>query len=112
MTPVIHAYIVKALRRVWGWSPEKRAARARARTPRKGFYYLCDKCGGEFLRKETAVDHIEPVVQPELGFVDWNTLVGRLFCHETNLAVLCKPCHKLKTKVEAGERAKARKGVQ
>lgn len=114
MTPKIAAYITKALRRVWGWSPEKRAARERANVGKD--MYVCAGCALVFTRKETAVDHVEPVIAPELGFVDWNTFIERLFCQETGLQILCKAtCHKKKTLVENGIRPvarRARKGAK
>lgn len=115
MTPKIHAYIVKALRRVWGWSPEKHEARKRREWSLKKGHYLCEGCDGIFARKDTAVDHISPVILPEQGFIDWNTYVERLFCPSGNLQVLCKAnCHASKTKSESSERKlgrKSRKGA-
>lgn len=46
------------------------------------------------------VDHIDPVVDPRVGFVDWNTYIDRLFCEEHNLQLLCKSCHDKKSKLE------------
>ena len=46
------------------------------------------------------VDHIQPVIDPCVGFVDWNTLIERLFCEEEGFQLLCHECHKTKTKDE------------
>ena len=43
------------------------------------------------------VDHIQPVVDPRVGFVDWNTLIKRLFCEEDGFQLLCHECHSAKT---------------
>ena len=43
------------------------------------------------------IDHIDPVVDPERGFVDWDIYIARLFCSAENLQLLCEPCHKTKT---------------
>lgn len=50
--------------------------------------------------KDVQVDHIEPIIDPEIGFVDWNTVVERMFCEKHNLQVLCKGCHASKTQQE------------
>jgi len=54
----------------------------------------------EFKRKELHVDHTEPVLDLEIGFVDWNTYIERLFCPVENLQALCKVCHGSKTMQE------------
>lgn len=63
-------------------------------------FYLCSSCKGEFLNHEVEVDHILPVVDPTVGFVDWDTFISRLFSPEENYSVLCIPCHRKKTKEE------------
>ena len=55
---------------------------------------------GEFPATEIQVDHKKPVVDPKIGFVDWNTYITRMFCKKSNLQVLCKSCHTKKTKKE------------
>ena len=50
------------------------------------------------------VDHIQPVIDPCVGFVDWNTLIKRLFCEEKGFQLLCHECHKAKTKDEREDR--------
>lgn len=51
------------------------------------------------------VDHIEPVV-PTSGFDTWDGFIGRLFCEEDNLQVLCRSCHDNKTRRETTQRKK------
>lgn len=63
-------------------------------------FYTCAGCGQEFTNKDVEVDHIEPVVDPSVGFVDWNTFIARLFSPKENYQVLCKTCHKKKSKKE------------
>ena len=60
--------------------------------------YVCNKCNMKFKSDEVQVDHIAPVVDKSTGFIDWNTYMSRLFCDINNLQVLCKRCHKIKTK--------------
>jgi hypothetical protein len=54
------------------------------------------------------VDHIEPVVALEDsgGAKDWNVVVARMFCEESNIQAICIFCHKLKTASERSERAR------
>jgi len=72
-------------------------------TGRIAQHFTCKGCGKDYPAKMVNVDHIEPIVDPVQGFVDWNTFVERLFCDKDNLQVLCKTCHDLKTKKEKSE---------
>lgn len=71
--------------------------------------FECTSCHSQNSRKLIEVDHVASVVDPTTGFVDYNTYALRLFCNLDNLAVLCKTCHKTKSKQEAATRAKSRK---
>jgi 5-methylcytosine-specific restriction endonuclease McrA len=77
---------------------------------RKAAHYECNSCKQHFPLKEIQVDHIEPVVCPLEGFVSWDSFIERLFCKEENLQVLCKECHKRKTKAEVAARKANPKG--
>ena len=70
------------------------------KTGRVAKHYKCNICLNEFTSKDVEVDHISPVVDPATGFIDWNTFIDRLYCSKANLQVICKPCHKIKTKEE------------
>ena len=50
------------------------------------------------------VDHINPVVDPDVGFVSWDVFIDRLFCERANLQAICIPCHKIKSKEEKKKR--------
>jgi 5-methylcytosine-specific restriction endonuclease McrA len=71
-----------------------------AKTGRIAAHYKCADCGEEFPQKEIQCDHINPVVSPLDGFIDWDTFIDRLFCEASNLQVLCTSCHNKKTKEE------------
>ena len=111
------AWLVGVLRRsVSRWQPKQEALKdacvgqlTNKRTGRQAKHYLCVACGGLFIARDVQVDHIEPVVDPFVGFVDWETFIDRLFCEKENLQVLCKPCHKEKT-AEEREIRKAKNG--
>jgi len=102
------AFIISVLRSGTRRWPPKYETLAAAKTEKKinpktkrlAQHYRCARCLGEFTSTNVEVDHIQPVVDPEKGFKDWNTFIRRLFCDEKNLQVLCKPCHKIKTKEE------------
>jgi len=70
------------------------------KTGRVAKHYRCASCGGEFTSSNIEVDHISPVVDPDIGFIDWNTFIDRLYCPKENLQVLCTSCHKEKTNEE------------
>jgi hypothetical protein len=42
-------------------------------------------------------DHIEPVIEPATGFIDWNTFISRLFTERNNYQCLCLSCHQTKS---------------
>lgn len=86
--------------------------------------FKCAKCGRKFLdrkgAKDIAVDHVEPIVNPDTGWTDYNDFVNKLFCSADNLQVLCnyvgerdgvKSCHKLKTAEERARAALARRAL-
>lgn len=102
------AFIVAVLRNgSRRWPPKynvlnaaKTEKKVNKKTGRIAQHYKCNICSGEFPAKEIQVDHIQPVVDPLVGFKDWNTFIRRLFCEEKNLQAVCKVCHKEKTKKE------------
>lgn len=75
-------------------------------TGRKAKHFECNGCGGHFPQKDVNVDHIESVIDPATGFVDWDTYIKRLYCKADNLQVLCKGCHSIKSAAERKARAK------
>lgn len=81
----------------------KRGKRINEKTGRLAEHYECAGCHNLFPSTLIAVDHSKPVV-PTTGFVSWDDVISRLFCPSENLQVLCKECHKVKTKQENEER--------
>lgn len=101
------SFIISALRQATRrWAPRtdvEKAARIR-----RGVY-RCAECGCEAPASEKlngkkvkgyAVDHIEPVVDPEVGFTTWDSYIERMFSEADNLAVLCRKCHTEKSMKE------------
>lgn len=62
--------------------------------------YQCQVCFNWEGSTKVTVDHIEPVISVEVGFVDWNQFVDRLFCDKSNLQRICDTCHDKKTHIE------------
>jgi 5-methylcytosine-specific restriction endonuclease McrA len=81
--------------------------RLNEKTNRVGSHYKCASCNKVFPTKDVQVDHINPIVDPNEGFISWDIFINNLFCEASNLQVLCKPCHKLKTLTENKERKNA-----
>jgi len=90
-----------ALRRVFARSPKvvevKQAARKEeikhnkdgSVSKKKRVLYQCAICGKWFPGTHVAVDHVNPVINPETGWVDWNDFISRLDCDKDNLQVVC-----------------------
>ena len=96
-----HSFITGALRSASHRWPPKWKVKTKARVERGK--YLCS--GYEVdphivPAKETNVDHISPIIDPDKGFISWDDFIERLFCEEEGLQVLCKDCHARKTKNE------------
>lgn len=76
------------------------------KTGRMCEHKICALCNKEFPAKEIQADHIEPVVDPKVGFVDWNTFIARIATGVEGYQALCKNCHSSKTKEENINRKK------
>ena len=50
------------------------------------------------------VDHINPIVDPAVGFTTWDAFITNLFCEADRLQLLCHECHKAKTADERKKR--------
>ncbi len=70
--------------------------RENKKTKRTAKHYLCASCSKLFPQKSVQVDHKIPIGHCET----WDEFITKLFCEKDNLQVLCKPCHKKKTKKE------------
>lgn len=91
------AYIKSALRRTWSRSKQRQSALKAARISYGT--YKCSKCKLTHKRKNIEVDHIIPVGK----FVTFDLFIERLFCDTKGLMVLCKMCHKDKTKIDKSQ---------
>lgn len=99
----LKGWLTQKLRRLsYQWPARKEALRA-ARVERGK--YRCSMCEGAgvdklYGPKEIVMDHVDPVISVEDGFIDWNTYLKRLFCPENGWQVLCSACHDIKTYLE------------
>ena len=89
------------------WPPKWKALKAaelgrkiNKKSGKLAMHYTCAVCKLEHVAKDVQVDHIEPVVDPAVGFLSWDVYIDRMFCNSGNLQVLCMVCHQLKTKEE------------
>lgn len=113
---VLQAAVLSALRRLSRRWPPYNEVLNRQKTeifvpsktgkPMRRVKFTCEICQASVGRKECAVDHISPVVDPDIGFVDYQTFIERLFCPVENLQILCENCHETKTKKENAKRRK------
>lgn len=78
----------------------KTEKKVNTKTKRLAQHFQCAACNCDVPSTQIQVDHIEPVVSVTSGFTSWDDFIERLYCEKTNLQVLCKPCHALKTKKE------------
>ena len=105
-------WIISLLRRGTMRWPPRNEALAKAKTEKKintatgrmAQHFKCAVCLQDYSAKNVVVDHIEPVVLPGIGFIDWNTYIERMFCSVENLQVLCKTCHDIKSSIEKTQR--------
>jgi len=112
----MNQFIMGALRKAHTkWGPAN-LAKAKARV-RRG-WYRCAGCGeempatipavyksgkkaGQSYRKENAViDHINPVIDPVVGFVSWDEVVKRMYVEVDDYQILDDACHSKKTAEE------------
>ena len=107
-----HSFIVSALRgALTRWGPKSKCI-SNARVARG--VYRCELCkedgpatippkdGNKRRRKNIVADHIRPIVDPSVGFVDYDTWITRAFVELHDLQAVCWQCHHDKTN---GERA-------
>jgi hypothetical protein len=61
---------------------------------------VCNKWRRSVKNSKVVIDHIDPVVDPVVGFVDMNTYFKRLWCDRSKLQKICGECHRKKTNAE------------
>lgn len=66
------------------------------------FWVKCEGCGQMEAKSNVQTDHHLPAVPLDKSAeeMSFDELYDRMWCEETNLKILCKPCHAVKTKEE------------
>ena len=81
-------------------------------------YYRCAGCLqevpasikiGNKRHKNAVADHIDPVVDPVVGFVSWDEVIKRMFVEKDGFQCLCKACHDAKCQEETNIRKEQRR---
>ena len=99
-------FVISSLRRAsYRWYPRYDALKV-ARQGRNE--YECNKCHKLCDKKDTQMDHTIPIVA-SIGFTNFDSYIERMFCPSQGFQVLCKTCHKEKSKQEQKERRKKKK---
>lgn len=108
-----------AIRRVFGRSDLRRSVIDSAvingyKDPKRKavkFWVKCTSCGKMEAKSNVQVDHVDPVIPINSSFDEMtlDEVVNRMWCDLKNLAIVCKPCHTLKSKAETKERARIKR---
>lgn len=110
----VKSFITSVIRSGFRKWPSKYEALAAAKvgkmvnkgTGRIAEHYKCAACLSCFPAKDVQVDHVEAVVCPKNGFIDWDVYIKRMYVSADKLQVLCKTCHLVKSNKEKSERKK------
>jgi hypothetical protein len=98
-------FVINTLRRASYRWPSRWEAEKRSKIGRN--HYKCEYpgCTHEGPKKDFAIDHVLPVVDPVAGFTTFDEYIDRMFPTDaTGWQRLCHPHHDEKTKAENGER--------
>ena len=102
-----------AIRRVFSRSELRRAVIAKSVIEHKDpsrsrvtKWSRCALCGNPVASYQAEVDHISPLIPLDSSFeaMSLDEVVDRTWCPEYNLNVVCRPCHRAKSKQEMKER--------
>lgn len=114
----ITRYITQGIRKAFKLSDKHKSIQLAARVEKPKYnkdgklskkpsvYYRCNECKGLAKSTNINVDHIEPVIPlnkklNEMTINEYTSRVLNLACQ-----LLCKPCHKSKSKIENSQRKK------
>lgn len=101
----LKSYLIAHLRRIGYRNVHRTSAFQKAHIGRAK--WECQQCLKIYnSSKDLHGDHLSPVVEPEKGFIDWNTYIERLFLGE--IQAICKECHLAKSLEENKTRRAAK----
>ena len=91
-------FIISALRRASSrWAPKYTCRKNSKRGYNK---YECALCHEIVGNKHIKVDHIDPVIDPNVGFISYDEFIRRLFVELPGYQAICTYCHDKKTASE------------
>jgi len=103
----LKSFLINTLRRAGYRWPGRYNALKKSKVGRNE--YVCANCGVIHGRKEGNMDHIEPVVDPIIGWVNLDVWACRMFVNEEGFQRLCTRCHDEKSTKEVDIRKQNRK---
>lgn len=97
------------LGKAWMAWPPRNEVKRRCKVPNKSGWYKCEDrtCNRETEKIE--IDHIEPIIKPEEGFIGWDMYIKSKFVQADKLQGLCRESHKIKTQEENKKRREVKK---
>jgi hypothetical protein len=94
------SFVIASLRRAsYRWYGRWQASK-RSHIGRNEYFCENPECGMIGKKKEFQMDHIDPVVDPLVGWQGLDSFAERLLCEPEGYWRICKTCHKNKTLVE------------
>lgn len=80
--------------------------------PRGGTAYICSICGKTFGKEKCEIEHTNCVVDLRLStdVMSWDFIYERI--NTTQLTIVCKQCHKIKTNFESAERVRLKRTMK
>ena len=120
MNPRLRSMIINVVRKWFTYSDKYKKVKEMARvekpimkkdgsiSKRKSVRYRCKSCKNTFKSGEVQVDHIITVVPlfSNTSKMSLAQYIQKVDCPISNLQLLCKECHKIKTKKENDKRSK------
>lgn len=93
-------FCIATLRRASYRWPPRNEARNKAKVGRN--QYICAECGPniKYGKKDTQLDHINPIIPVETGWQGLDMFAERLLCEAEGFQLLCRMHHDLKTSHE------------
>lgn len=119
ITPQEYRTVISYMKRVFSRSQVRREVRDDAQDPnsfgpRGGKMYKCFECKQSFPASSIQVDHKNPVIPVTKAALDMklDAILKRLWCKKSNLRVLCKGCHDIKSADENEKRRAIKKALK
>lgn len=114
-----HSFVKSALRAASRkWPPKYETinnafvgTQVNASSGRLAKHFRCADCANSFPSSKIQVDHVHAIIDPKVGFTNWDDVVNAMFCEKDNLQCLCLDCHKTKTAQERAIKKEYKNGL-